>query len=122
MVFLFTDQELSDLARTAVATCGGENTAPLDYSFAPAIVAYCAEMNAHLVWLRPEDTPPETREKAHKKLTFFNAVMGRVAKLEAPGNLENTSYHLYDTPDGQNQVDLFLRRLGYKRMNDRMTP
>jgi len=82
----------------------------IGYSRSERVFAYLAEqlaqMHALLLW----EITADIRKKVMANLGFYSTVVGRVAQLE--GASKPSAYSGYET-DAGNQVDIFLKRIGY---------
>jgi hypothetical protein len=96
--------------------CGNES----DFSNPFNVIGYCCEAGGlkSFCVLKDKSTliTDEVREGEERYLLFLNAVVGRVAELEGETLGLSSVYHPYfNTPDGRNQVDIFLEAIGYKK-------
>ena len=109
-----TEPELTEIVEHALSRRWGPNQSAMDYSQPYNLIAYCSERVSQIPFqLNMPGLPAANKERILTNLSFFNGVMGRVAQLEGR-TMESSSYSSFQIEAEQNQVDVFLERLGYR--------
>ncbi len=112
---MLKDIELLEIVEHATTRNWGPDQTRTDYSNPYNVIAYCSERMSQIPFqLSVPNQPDEEKARILTRLYFFNGVNGRVAFLEGK-TLESSSYSSFRTESGENQIDIFLNRIGYKR-------